>query len=1243
MSRHRHIRNINIQDELDDDALSDGGEEEITDEQHAQLLHGLEEVRQVIGDEYVSGFSDNELKDVLWECFFDIEKTIQWALEEQNRRQIARERKEPDMSKDLPPVPQEPGEGHSNAEYYYPEQYNNQGSAPPRGPLILLHQTPAQALEMETPRGVRPALSTITECTERSETTPRLPPGRKLAPHRSPRPLSTFTTSSYGQVIGETDHTYASYSGDPNSIPVSPSLSALNELSLFEPAASIAASDSASVRPFKAQHREPILPDKVVSETAGHVSQLNQESAPPTPPPKQSKLSRLASSRASSISTRSESSRSSGTTLTGSVKTFPALRPSPQSLRPPSSQAASDPPSLRAASTAPGANEEYFNPRTTQTSSMTSLVRRAINTAMELEALDNAAIPNIASNAPNQLPVALASSASAGAKSLAQRQPRLSAVSSTPSPAQVEPPRIYKEVDTFRTQSKLALLAQKSSANRAVKLPKPVTEYLTPAANGPTATTAITTSIQTLRSLTDPTRSRVMPALDVVPFGASPSVPPPVKGSKLAAKIRKAHEKQNTAPQKEEDPITLVSPIFHSESTVLVRASPSAFGSLLVDDTVTENKLEHYSSRHQDKDDFELTTSPPPVAGCSEKRKNKSRRNRHEGTVPDFSTPLGFKFDGPSPDDIVMNARPAKEREKALKKASGTASASSSRPSSAISTPTKKKIGPSGKKSGLSTPARGIDPRQLDLSALNLSKDDDGDARPEEPPSMSFAKEKLLEEAKRAIEAEGENGKKGVSLVVVGHVDAGKSTLMGRLLYELGRLEEKTRIANERGSAKVGKSSFSWAWGLDGTTEERERGITMDIALQSLATPHRQVTILDAPGHKDFIPNMISGASQADCALLVVDAAHGEFEAGFERGGQTREHLLLVRSLGVAQVIVAVNKLDQASDSKGSEPNEVDWNKDRYGEICSLLRPFLVQSGFHPSKTKFVPVGAMEGVNLVTRDVGAAAALNTWYSGPTLVDLLGVSQLCANHLDGLTLMIAQDALEPPSRDIMAPLRIPISNVFKSHGSDAAVAGRLCSGVIQVGERLRILPGDETAVVKTIEVDDRNVSWAAAGTNVTLYLTSVDPVNLHIGSVLCSTADLVPLATSFSARIIVFDIQVPITAGTSVCYNGYGKNAADFSAKIELFHHSRDVPATVTKLTCTLDRASGKVLKTNPRVLTKSTSAEVKIGLRTTTLSGPATARPIPLETFATNKDMGRILIRRGGETIGAGIVLAIDV
>ncbi|KAK0490672.1 EF Tu GTP binding domain-containing protein [Armillaria novae-zelandiae] len=481
----------------------------------------------------------------------------------------------------------------------------------------------------------------------------------------------------------------------------------------------------------------------------------------------------------------------------------------------------------------------------------------------------------------------------------------------------------------------------------------------------------------------------------------------------------------------------------------------------------------------------------------------------------------------------------------------------------------------------------------MDLSALNLTPKIES-VPVEDAPKITLARERVLEEANRTLEAQQTGDLKLVSLVVIGHVDAGKSTLMGRLLYETGRLDEKTRIANERGSTKAGKRSFSWAWSLDGTTEERERGITMDIALQSLKTQHRQVTILDAPGHKDFVPNMISGASQADCALLVVDASPGEFEAGFDRGGQTREHVILVRSLGVSQIIVAINKLDV-----------IGWDQTRFREICKLMRPFLVQSGFHPSKMQFVPVGAVDGVNLAEKPK-RVEEFSSWYGGPTLVDCL-------------------DKLEPPARDIASPLRLPISNVFKGQSAGIGVTGRLCSGVVQVGERLRVLPGDETAAVKSIEVEEQSASWAMAGTNATLFLTGIDPIHLAVGSVLCPPSDVVPLATIFTARIIIFDVQLPVTAGASV----------------ELYHHSRDVPATIANLISTLDRTTGTVVKKKPRVLTKGVSAEVQIVLRSTSLSSSAPALPIPLEPFSVNKDMGRILLRRGGETIGAGIVLEI--
>ncbi|KAG8964732.1 Hsp70 suppressor, GTPase facilitates ribosomal subunit dissociation [Tulasnella sp. 419] len=494
---------------------------------------------------------------------------------------------------------------------------------------------------------------------------------------------------------------------------------------------------------------------------------------------------------------------------------------------------------------------------------------------------------------------------------------------------------------------------------------------------------------------------------------------------------------------------------------------------------------------------------------------------------------------------------------------------------------------------------------QADMDGLNLGDEDAAKDVVEvelPPPKMSLAKEKVLEEARKALEG-GEGGKKALSLVVIGHVDAGKSTLMGRLLYELGQMEERKRRENERESSKVGKGSFSWAWEMDGLGEERERGVTIDITQTTLALPTTNLTILDAPGHRDFIPNMISGASQADAALLVVDATVGEFEAGFAGGGQSREHVILVRSLGVGNIVIAVNKLDM-----------VDYSQARYDEICSALKPFLVQSGYPPSKTIFVPCAAMAGVNLLERASNdeTAKKLAAWYDGPTLVDSL-------------------DKLTPPARPIDSPLRFPVSNVFKGGGgtvsSGIGVSGRLVTGVVQVGEKVRILPGDETAVVRTIEYDEKLVPWAAAGSNITLYLANVDPLQLSVGSVLCPPTDIVPLASSFVAQVIVFDVKVPITAG----------------AAVELFHHSRDNPATITKLVSILDRSSGAVIKERPRVLAKSSSAIIHVSLRSgTSLSGAVSkAVSIPIEPFSVNKEMGRILLRRGGETIAAGIVTEI--
>ena len=220
-------------------------------------------------------------------------------------------------------------------------------------------------------------------------------------------------------------------------------------------------------------------------------------------------------------------------------------------------------------------------------------------------------------------------------------------------------------------------------------------------------------------------------------------------------------------------------------------------------------------------------------------------------------------------------------------------------------------------------------------------------------------------------------GKPHINLVVIGHVDAGKSTLMGHLLYLLGFVSKKTIHRYETDSKKIGKNSFLYAWVLDETQEERSRGITMDIAQSRFETQNRVVTLLDAPGHKDFIPNMITGATQADVALLVVDATKGEFETGFESGGQTREHTLLIRSLGISQLGVVVNKLDNC-----------DWSQQRYEEIVTKLSAFLKQVGFKDQDVSYVPCSGLTGENLMTRSKNELLCL--WYSGPSLVEIIGI-------------------------------------------------------------------------------------------------------------------------------------------------------------------------------------------------------------------------------------------------------------
>ncbi|GAA5940527.1 hypothetical protein JCM10213_001133 [Rhodosporidiobolus nylandii] len=491
---------------------------------------------------------------------------------------------------------------------------------------------------------------------------------------------------------------------------------------------------------------------------------------------------------------------------------------------------------------------------------------------------------------------------------------------------------------------------------------------------------------------------------------------------------------------------------------------------------------------------------------------------------------------------------------------------------------------------GKPAPAGPVSALRADMEALGLGGDKMQVEQEEEEqtplPQVSLSREKVLQEIREKEKSE----KPVLALVVVGHVDAGKSTLMGRLLHELGETSDKEVGNFQRQSEKIGKGSFAYAWTFDAMEEERERGVTIDVAIDSFQTRSKRFTLIDAPGHRDFIPNMISGAAQADAAVLVVDGSSGAFEKGFAGGGQTREHALLVRSLGTQQLIVAVNKLDQ-----------VDYSRKRFEAIKAELQPFLTQVGFEEAKVKFVPVGAFSGENLVNM---TDERLKAWWDlSDTLVETL-------------------DTLRVPPRALDSPLRIPVSNVFKGQSATAsglAISGRVEGGVVQVGEKLAALPGDETGVVRAIELDGELVPYAWAGQNVTVFLSGIDSVQINVGSVLCPPSALVPLASSFTAQIIVFEPKHPITAGYA----------------IELFHQSRDIPATIIGLEALLDKATGKETKGQPRMLTKNSAARVRVQLRPAV--GGRTA--IPIEPFALNKSMGRVVFRRNGETVAAGVVL----
>ncbi|RKF57658.1 HBS1-like protein [Erysiphe neolycopersici] len=432
----------------------------------------------------------------------------------------------------------------------------------------------------------------------------------------------------------------------------------------------------------------------------------------------------------------------------------------------------------------------------------------------------------------------------------------------------------------------------------------------------------------------------------------------------------------------------------------------------------------------------------------------------------------------------------------------------------------------------------------------------------DDPPNLKSKNLDVLEEFKK------QKTKNTASFVVIGHVDAGKSTLMGRLLLEVGIIDQRTVDRYTKEAEAMGKTSFALAWVFDQDSEERERGVTIDIALNEFETKRAKFTILDAPGHRDFIPNMIAGASQADFAVLVIDASTGSFESGLK--GQTREHTLIVRSIGIQRLIIAVNKLDN-----------IQWSQDRFMEIETQMSSFLTTAGYKRNNFSFVPCSGLVGDNISQPTSNPAAS---WYKGPTLVESL-------------------ENIEPITHALTKPFRLTISNVFRGGNQNpVSISGRIEAGNLQVADTLIVQPSSKMCNVRALELDNHLVDWAVAGQNTVIHLSGIDEQYLKIGNVLCSPLNAIQNIKEFSAKLLAFEFLLPMLVdvhrGHLHC-SGRIKEIKGIFSKASENIHSKKIPRVVkpgmvARVIVTLERE--EPLEAPGRVVLRSNGVTVAAGL-----------------------------------------------
>jgi elongation factor 1-alpha len=412
-----------------------------------------------------------------------------------------------------------------------------------------------------------------------------------------------------------------------------------------------------------------------------------------------------------------------------------------------------------------------------------------------------------------------------------------------------------------------------------------------------------------------------------------------------------------------------------------------------------------------------------------------------------------------------------------------------------------------------------------------------------------------------------------MNLAVIGHIDHGKSTTVGRILFETGVVQQHILDAYKKEAESKGKGTFEFAWVMDSLKEERERGITIDIAHKKFETPKFNFTVVDCPGHRDFVKNMITGASQADAAIIVVSGTEGPME-------QTKEHVFLAKTLGINQIIVAINKMDA-----------VKYSQEKYNEAKDKMTKLIMSVGYKPSATPFIPISAFCGDN-----IKVPSANMPWYTGKPLITAL-------------------DDFVMPSMPTDKPLRLPIQDVYTISGVGTVPVGRVETGIMKKGMKVSFMPANVFGEIKSIEMHHEEFPEALPGDNVGFNVRGIAKNDVRRGDV-CGPAEFPPtVAEEFTAQIVV--LQHP-----SVLSVGY----------TPVFHcHTSQTACMFTSLDKKLDPRSGQVKEENPAFLKAGDAAICTI----------TPTRPLVIEVAKELPQLGRFAVRDMGMTVAAGLVLSV--